>query len=48
MPPLGVAVEQLRPDPAYVQLILGAVGDIRLCAEIFDRWAAQLDKCAKK
>ncbi|KAI0246119.1 hypothetical protein BJV78DRAFT_197135 [Lactifluus subvellereus] len=44
LPPLGVSVEQLRPDSAYVQLILGAVYDIRMCAEIFDRWATQLDK----
>ena len=46
MPPLGVPVEQLRPDPAYVQLILGAVYDIRICSKIFDGWATQLDKCA--
>ncbi|KAH9974266.1 hypothetical protein BGW80DRAFT_1458343 [Lactifluus volemus] len=44
MPPLGVPVEQLRPDPAYVQLILGAVYDIRICSKIFDGWATQLDK----
>ncbi|KAH9035031.1 hypothetical protein EDB85DRAFT_2274255, partial [Lactarius pseudohatsudake] len=40
----GVPIEQLRPDPTYVQLILGAVYDIRICQEIFDGWAAQLDK----
>ncbi|KAI0301246.1 hypothetical protein BC826DRAFT_966269 [Russula brevipes] len=44
MPPLGVPVEQLRPDIAYVRLILGAVYDIRICEEIFDGWATQLDK----
>jgi hypothetical protein len=44
MPPLGVSVKELRPDPAYVRLILGAVYDIRICAKIFDDWATQLDK----
>ena len=45
MPAVGVPIEQLRPDPAYVRLILGAVYDIRICQEIFDGWTAQLDKC---
>ncbi|KAH9017200.1 hypothetical protein EDB84DRAFT_1581806 [Lactarius hengduanensis] len=45
IPAVGVPIEQLRPDPTYVQLILGAVYDIRICQEIFDGWAAQLDKC---
>ena len=45
MPAVGVPIDQLRPDPSYVQLILGAVYDIRICQEIFDGWAAQLDKC---
>ncbi|KAH9077656.1 hypothetical protein EDB83DRAFT_2671419 [Lactarius deliciosus] len=40
--PVGVPIEQLRPDPTYVQLILGAVYDIRICQEIFDGWATQL------
>jgi hypothetical protein len=45
MPAVGVPIEQLKPDPAYVRLILGAVYDIRICQEIFDGWTAQLDKC---
>ncbi|KAH8981945.1 hypothetical protein EDB86DRAFT_3086645 [Lactarius hatsudake] len=36
------------PDPTYVQLILGAVYDIRICQEIFDGWATQLDKLRTK
>jgi hypothetical protein len=44
MPPLGIPVETLRPDASYVRLILGAVYDIRICEEIFDGWATQLDK----
>ncbi|KAH9077658.1 hypothetical protein EDB83DRAFT_2514368 [Lactarius deliciosus] len=44
MPAVGVPIEQLTPDPTYVQLILSAVYDIRICQEIFDGWAAQLDK----
>jgi hypothetical protein len=45
MPAVGVPIDQLSPDSSYVQLILGAVYDIRICQEIFDGWAAQLDKC---
>jgi len=48
MPAVGVPIDQLRPDPAYVQRILGAVYDIRICQEIFDGWAAQLDKLRSK
>ena len=48
MPAVGVPIDQLSPDPSYVQLILGAVYDIRICQEIFDGWAAQLDKCVAK
>ncbi|KAH9034916.1 hypothetical protein EDB84DRAFT_1561285 [Lactarius hengduanensis] len=48
MPAVGVPIEQLRPDPTYVQLILGAVYDIRICQEIFDGWATQLDKLRTK
>jgi hypothetical protein len=46
MPPLVVAVEELRPDAAYTRLILAAVYDIRLCEEMFDGWMTQLNKCA--
>ncbi|KAI9438223.1 hypothetical protein H4582DRAFT_2098968 [Lactarius indigo] len=48
MPAVGVPIEQLKPDPAYVQLILGAAYDIRICQKIFDGWAAQLDKLDTK
>ena len=48
MPAVGVPIDQLRPDPSYVQLILGAVYDIRICQGIFNGWAAQLDKCVAK
>jgi hypothetical protein len=48
MPAVGVPIDQLGPDPAYVQRILGAVYDIRICQEIFDGWAAQLDKLRAK
>ncbi len=48
MPPLGIPVEQLRPDTSYVRLILGAVYDIRICEEIFDGWATQLDKYVQR
>ncbi|KAH9159502.1 hypothetical protein EDB89DRAFT_2083628 [Lactarius sanguifluus] len=48
MPAVGVPIEQLTPDPTYVQLILGAVYDIRICQEIFDGWAPQLDKLRAK
>jgi hypothetical protein len=48
MPAVGVPIDQLGPDPAYVQLIIGAVYDIRICHEIFDGWAAQLDKLRAK
>jgi hypothetical protein len=40
-------VGQLRPDNSYVRFILGAVYDIRICEEIFDGWATQLDKCVQ-
>jgi hypothetical protein len=46
MPPLGVSIEELRPDHTYVQMIVNAVCDIRICEKIFDGWAIQLDKCA--
>lgn len=48
MPAVGVPIDQLSPDPAYVRLILGAVYDIRICQEIFDGWTAQLDKYVPK
>lgn len=48
MPAVGVPIDQLGPDPSYVQLILGAVYDIRICQEIFDGWGAQLDKLSSE
>ncbi|KAN0139262.1 hypothetical protein V8E53_002763 [Lactarius tabidus] len=48
MPAVGVPIDQLSPDSSYVQLILGAVYDIRICQEIFDGWAAQLDKLSSE
>ncbi|KAI0267425.1 hypothetical protein BC834DRAFT_842626 [Gloeopeniophorella convolvens] len=48
MPALGVPAEKLKPDPKYVQLIFGAAYDIRICGELFDGWAAQLDKLQSK
>jgi len=43
-PPLGLAVEDLRPRAKYAQITLAAAHDIRLCEKIFDRWATQLSK----
>jgi hypothetical protein len=48
MPAVGVPIDQLSPDPSYVKLILGAVYDIRICQEMFDGWAAQLDKLSSE
>ena len=44
-PPLGVAVEDLRPATKYVDITLAAVYDIRFCEKIFDDWMTQLNKC---
>ncbi|KAI9513449.1 hypothetical protein F5148DRAFT_1278821 [Russula earlei] len=48
MPPLGIPIEQMRPDIDYVRLILGAVYDIRICIELFDGWSIQLDKVSSE
>ena len=46
--PLGVPVEELRPDVTYVRKILAAVYDIRLCEEMFDGWMTRLNKCVAR
>ena len=44
-PDVAVPVDDLRPRAKNVQIILDAVGDIRLCERIFDNWMTELDKC---
>jgi len=44
IPSLGVQDDQLRPDASYVNRVLSAANDIRLCEEIFNGWATHLDK----
>jgi len=44
IPSLGVQDDQLYPDTSYVDRVLSAAYDIRLCEEIFNGWATHLDK----
>ena len=46
VPSLGVQDDQLHPDASYVNRLLGAAYDIRLCEEIFKSWEAHLQRCA--
>ena len=48
LPSLGVQDDQLRPDPSYVDRVLSAAYDIRLCKDIFNGWATHLDKCVQR
>jgi len=48
IPSLGVQDDQLRPDASYVDRVLGAAYDIRLCEEIFNGWATHLDKYVQR
>ena len=48
MPSLGVQDDQLYPDASYVDRVLSAAYDIRLCEEIFNGWATHLDKCVQR
>jgi len=45
VPSLGVEAGQLRPDNSYVERVLGAADDIRLCKMIFNGWTTHLDRC---
>ena len=46
-PPLVVPVEQLRPDTEYVERIVSATCDIRLCEDLFNEWSTHLNKCVQ-
>lgn len=48
IPSLGVHDDQLRPDNSYVDRVLGAAYDIRLCEGIFKGWADHFDKCVER
>ena len=45
VPSLGVQDDQLYPDASYVDRVLSAADDIRLCEEIFNSWEDHLDRC---
>jgi hypothetical protein len=45
VPSLGFQDDQLYPDASYVDRVLGAAYDIRLCEEIFNSWEDHLDRC---
>lgn len=47
MPPLVVPVAQLRPSTEYVERIVSAASDIRLCEDLFEEWSTHLDKCVQ-
>jgi len=47
-PPLVVPVEQLRPDIKYVERLVSATRDIRLCEDLFNNWSTHLDKCVQR
>lgn len=48
IPSLGVQDDQLRPEASYIDRVLSAAYDIRLCEEIFNGWATHLDKCVQR
>jgi len=43
-PPLVFPVEQLRPDTEYVERMVSATRDIRLCEDLFNEWSTHLIK----
>jgi len=45
IPSPGVQDDQLHPDVPYVDRVLKAAYDIRLCKEIFSGWETHLNKC---
>ena len=48
IPSLGVQDDQLWPDASYVDRVLGAADDIRLCERIFNGWATRMDQCVQR
>ena len=48
MPSLGVQDDRLWPDVSYVDRVLSAANDIRLCEEIFNSWATHLDEYVQR
>jgi len=48
IPSLGVQDDQLWPDASYVDRVLSAADDIRLCEAMFSGWETHLDKCVQR
>jgi len=47
-PPRVVPVEQLQPDNGYVDRIVSATRDIRLCEDFFNEWLNQLNEISSE
>jgi len=47
-PPLVVPVGQLQPDTEYVDHIVSATRDIRLCEDLFNEWSTRLNECVQR